>query len=148
MLTGVVDRGVVGNDHRRQGTRRQVGNGRQRQRIHLRERTVGIDVALKIVANDAGAEDRPRFLPGHAVGLAGPSFHAVGDIVGDAIGRHPAVERQRLHCGTLEDGKNINRYERDAQDTHHDHRQRHDGDRVGIPQRAANQSIHMQTSSA
>ena len=99
---------------RRQRARGQVGNHRERQRVDLRQGPVGIDVTLEIIADDAGADDRPRLLPRRAVGLAGPSLHPVGDVVGDAVGRHAAVKRQRLHGRALEDRQDVDR----------DHRQR------------------------
>ena len=73
------------------------------------ERAVGIDVALEVVADDAGSEDRPRLLACHAVGLAGPSLHPVGDVVGDAVGGHPVVEREGLDGRALEDGQDVDR---------------------------------------
>ena len=48
---------------RRQRAGRQVGNHAERQRVDLRQGPVGIDVALEVVADDAGADDRPRLLP-------------------------------------------------------------------------------------
>ena len=55
----------------------RLGITAERQRIDLGQGPVGIDVALEIVADDAGADDRPRLLPRRAVGLAGPALHAV-----------------------------------------------------------------------
>ena len=134
---------VVRQHHRRKGAWRKVGNGRQGQRVHLGQGTVGVHIALEVVANNAGPKDRPRLLPRHAVGLAGPPLHPVGDIVRDARGRHAVVEGQRLNRRTPEDGKNIDRDQKDAQRPKDDQCQRHDRHRIRVAQRCSNQSIHL-----
>ncbi len=63
-------RGIKRKHDRRQRAGGQVGNHRQRQRVDLRQGPVGIDVTLEIIADDAGADDRPRLLPRRPVGLA------------------------------------------------------------------------------
>ena len=94
---------VIRQHHWGKGAWRKVGNGRQGQRVHLGQGAVGVHIALEVIADDAGPKDRPRLLPRHAVGLAGPSLHPVGDVVRDARGRHPVVEGQRLNRRTPED---------------------------------------------
>ena len=98
-------RGIKREDDRRQRAGRQIRNGGRGQRVDLRKGPVGIDVARVIIPHDAGADDRPRFLPARAGGLAGPAFHAVGDVLFDAAGRHAAVERQHLHGGAWKTGR-------------------------------------------
>ena len=120
MLTGVVD---VGSNGRTTGGR--VPGGRLGMAAKASELTwvsapLGSTPLLEEIADDAGADDRSRFLPRRAVGLAGPAFHPVGDVVLDAVGRHPAIERQHLHGGAFEDRQDVDRNRARCSSTQHD----------------------------
>ena len=66
------------------------------------------------------ADDRARFLPLDAGGLAGPALHAVGDVFLDAVGRHAAVEGQHLHGRAFEDRQDVDRDHASPEDEHAD----------------------------
>ena len=100
---------IEGQHDGRQRAGRQLRDDGQGQRVDLRQGPAGILIAMKVVADDAGTEDRARFLPFHAVGLAGEQLHVDGDVFFHGPGRHAAVEGEHLHGRALENGQNVDR---------------------------------------
>src|SRR5262249_20222407 len=89
--------------HGRQGAGGQVGQGGRGEGVHVGGGAVGRDVVEEVVADDGGAEDGARLLPLHAVALASPALHAVGDVLFHAAGGHAAVKGEHLDCRALVD---------------------------------------------
>ena len=135
-------RGIVGKDHRRQCARRHGGEFPARERIHFGERTAAIDVAAEIVADDADADDRPRFQPPAARGLADAALEPRRDVLLDAGGRHAAVEDQGLDGRAAKDRQDIDRDRRSRQAAEHDERQHHHRDGNRVLERGADQAVH------
>ena len=77
-----------------------------------------------------------------AGGLAGPAFHAIGDVLFDVSGRHAAVERQYLYRRAFEGRKNVDGDHRNRQRAENDNAEdcHHDG--IPVAEREPDQTIH------
>src|SRR5262249_24802217 len=133
---------IVGEDHGGQRPGRELGLRRGGQRVDLREGAAGIDVVAIVVADDAAADDRARFLLGGAGGLAGPAFQAVGQVLLDRAGGHAAIEGQHLHGGVASGGQDVDGNRGDGQAAEDEQRQSEDDDRVPVAQRELDQAVH------
>ena len=135
-------RRVVREDDRRERARRHRRVFPAGERCALGQGTARVDMAAEIVADDAGADDRPRLHPLAARRLDHTSLHPRSDVLLDARRRHPAVEGQDLHGGAPEDRQDIHRDRVRGEPAQQRERERHDRHGDGITQRGPDQSIH------
>ena len=134
-------RWVEGHDHRRNRARRQVIHVGDGQRRHLRHGGVGVDVGTEVIAHDAHAVHRTRFLVGDTVGLTGPAFEAAGDVFLHHLRGHAGIERQHLHGRRFEGGQNVSGNASGRNDAQQNDGQSADNDRMRVSERAGNHKV-------
>ena len=118
--------------HRRQGSRRQPLQVRQREVGNLGYVGVGVGAGLKVDLDDADAQQRTRFQVVDAARQREKAFQGIGDIGLDVLRRHAGVERRHHDLRQVDRGEKIHRHARQAGDSDHQEGQADHDDEVWI----------------